>query len=93
MQAWVGLLIVVAAVASRPIEVRMWRAGRLSDRTLAVLLLGRSPVLIALFSLLIGGPPMVILFMVAISLVPGVFLYRWLLGIIQGQARELRKTE
>ncbi len=93
MQGWLTLLILVAAVASRPIEVRLWRAGRLSDRTLTVLLISRFPVVAALSTLVLGSSPLFILSVVAISAVPGVLLYRWALGLIEERGRELRKAE
>jgi hypothetical protein len=85
MQPWLVLLIIVAAVASRPIEVRLWRAGRLSDRTLTLLLLGRLPVVAALFVLLGGGLSLPIVFVIAISLLPSLVLYRLVLDLVRRQ--------
>jgi hypothetical protein len=45
----------VAAVMSRPIEARLWRAGRLSDRSATILLLGRFPVFCCLGALILGA--------------------------------------
>jgi hypothetical protein len=85
MQPWLVLLIIVAAVASRPIEVRLWRAGRLSDRTLTLLLLGRLPVVAGLFVLLGGGLSLPIVFVIAISLLPSLVLYRFVLDLVRWQ--------
>jgi len=80
------LLVVVAAVASRPIEVRVWRAGRLSDRTMTLLLFGRFPLVVASFTVLSGGSLLMTLLLVGISALPGLFLYRFMVGFIHDQA-------
>ena len=54
-QGFVFAIIAIAAIASRPIEARLWRAGRLSDRATAILFLGRFPVLCFLFGLMASG--------------------------------------
>jgi hypothetical protein len=79
MEPWLAILIIVAAVASRPIEVRLWRAGRLSDRTLTLLLVGRFPVVLGLYALLTGGLSLLTLFVIASSLLPSLLLYRFVL--------------
>lgn len=50
-------LLVFAIVATRPTEERRWRAGRLTDRMAAMLVVGRLPVL-ALGFVLITSPPL-----------------------------------
>jgi hypothetical protein len=85
MQPWVTLLVIVVAVASRPLEVRLWRAGRLSDRTVTLLLLGRFPLVVALFAVLSGGSLPMTLVLVAISVLPGLFLYRFVLTLTHDQ--------
>jgi hypothetical protein len=86
MDLWLVILIVAIAVASRPIEARLWRAGRLSDRKLTLLLVGRFPVLIGLVALLSGASLPVVVLVVAISLLSGVFLYRFALGLVQDRS-------
>jgi hypothetical protein len=83
-----GLLVVVvvlAAVISRPLEVRLWRAGRLSDRTTALLLLGRFPVLVFLFAVLVGGQPLFLLAVTALAMLPPLAFYRFTLGLLREQ--------
>ncbi len=91
MQAWLTLLILV--VTSRLIEVRQWRAGRLSDRAPTVPFLARFPVMVALSALVLGASPLFFLFVVAIALVPGALVYRWFMGIVEEQGRELGEVE
>lgn len=68
-------------------EVRLWRAGRLSDRALALLLLGRFPILVGLFAVLSGGPVALTVFVIAISLVPAAAFYPVALRFIREQGR------
>ena len=86
------VLIVIVAVASRPIELRAWRSGRISDRTLAALLLGRFPVLGAVFAFLIGGSLPVIGLVVIAAAIPAVVGYGFVLGMVQEQAAERKRA-
>jgi hypothetical protein len=83
MPAWLWVPILILAVASRPIEVRLWRAGRLSDRAVTVLLLTRFPLLVAIGAFATGGPLALDLLLIGGSLLPSLFLYRFLLGIVR----------
>jgi hypothetical protein len=83
MDLWLVILIVAIAVASRPIEARLWRAGRLSDRKVTMLLIGRFPLLVGLVAVLSGASLPVVLFAVGTSLLSGLFLYRFALGLAQ----------
>jgi len=69
MPIWLGLLIVLIAVASRPIEVRLWRAGRISDRTVTILVLGRLPIFVAIAAIATGGPTWLTAALIGVSLV------------------------
>jgi hypothetical protein len=77
------VLILILAVASRPIELRLWRAGRLSDRAVTVLVLARFPLVVAIASVATGGSLPLDLLLVGASLLPGAFLYRFLLGVVR----------
>jgi hypothetical protein len=81
------VVILVIAVASRPVEVRLWRAGRITDRTLTLLMLGRFPVLVALLAVLGGMSPGFTAVLVGLTALPGLLLYRWFLGLVREQAR------
>jgi hypothetical protein len=83
MDWWLVILIVAVALLSRPIESRLWRTGLLSDRKLTLLLVGRFPLLVGLVGLLAGASLPVVLLAVAISLLSGLFLYRFALGLVQ----------
>jgi hypothetical protein len=87
MQGVVFVLIVIAAVASRPIEARLWRAGRLSDRTTAILLLGRFPVLCFIFGLMAGASLPVLVGITAVAMLPLALFYRFTLDLLRDQKR------
>jgi hypothetical protein len=83
MPAWLTVLVLILAVASLHIEVRLWRAGRLSDRAVTVLVLARFPLLVAISAIATGGPLPLDLFLVGVSLLPSVVMYRFLLEIVR----------
>ena len=87
MQGVVVALVIAAAVASRPIEARLWRAGRLSDRTATIMLLGRFPVLCFLFGLITGASLAVVVGITAVALCPAALLYRFILGLLRDDKR------
>ena len=81
---WVAVVI-AAAVASRPIEARLWRSGRRSDRTTALLVLGRFPLLAFIFGLMSGGPILLVLALTALALLPTVVFYQPLGDLLRRQ--------
>jgi hypothetical protein len=83
MPAWLTVLVLILAVASLPIEARLWRAGRLSDRAVTVLVLARFPLLVAIAAIATGGPLPLDLLLVGVSLLPSVVMYRFLLEIVR----------
>ena len=87
--AWVAIVIFAACI-TRPIEVQLWRMGRLSDRVTALLLVSRFPVVAFLFGVILGGsiPRMVILTLIAA--LPMVFFYPVVLDFLRGEARRAR---
>jgi hypothetical protein len=78
-------LVIVAAVISRPVEARLWRAGKLSDRTTAILLLGRFPVMVFLFAVISGGASLLVLVVTALAGLPALAFYRFTLGLLREQ--------
>ena len=78
-------LVIVAAVISRPVEARLWRAGKLSDRTTAILLVGRFPVVVFLFAVIGGGAPLFVLAVTAMAALPALAFYRFTLGMLREQ--------
>jgi hypothetical protein len=86
MQGLLLALVLVGAVASRPIVIRVWRAGRLSDRSAAVLGVGRFPVLALVFGLILGLPPLLIAALTAIGVLSAVLFYRFALEVIREQS-------
>lgn len=80
-------LIIAAAVLSRPIESRLWRAGRLSDRALAALLVARFPIVFGLFALIRGMPAPLLLLIVAGTAGVAAVAHPFVLTAIEDQAR------
>ena len=92
MSVGAGVALMILLVASRPFEVRAWRAGRISDRTAAILILGRFP-LIGLLVGVFGGagiPATALLF--GLMCIPAVVLYGWALRRIQDAHADLLPT-
>ena len=75
MEVWLPIVVIVAALASRPIEVALWRIGRLSDRALALLLVGRFPLLVGLLSVMDNVALPLTILLVAIGVLPCVIAY------------------
>lgn len=87
MQGLLTVLVVAAALISRPIEARLWHAGRLSDRTTALLLVGRFPVLICLVAVIDGAAPLLVAGVALAGLVPAAVFYRFTLDLLREQPR------
>jgi hypothetical protein len=81
MDLWLVILVVVIALASRPLIGRLWRRGKLSDRSMSWILVGRFPVLVGLLAVISGASWQVIVFAVAISLLSGIVLYQFMRGL------------
>jgi hypothetical protein len=91
MQAALIAVVVVAAVISRPIEVRLWRAGRLSNRATAVLLLARFPLVVVLFALILGASAPIAIGLTILAMLPAVLFYRFALDLVRDQALEAHR--
>lgn len=85
MQGVLIALVIVAAVLSRPVEARLWRAGKLSDRTTAILLLGRFPAVVFSFAVIIGRAPLLVLAVTALAVIPPLLFYRFTFGLLHEQ--------
>jgi hypothetical protein len=86
MQGWLVALVIAAAVISRPIEMRLWRAGRISDRTLAIVGLARFPIVAFLFGLIVGASIPLLILITSVAIVPGLMFYRFMLDFIRHAA-------
>lgn len=85
---WVVIgLAIAAAVLSRPIVARLWRAGRISDRTAAILLLGRFPMMVLLFGLILRAPMWMVLGLIALATIPPVLFFGFTLDLLREQRR------
>lgn len=79
-------VVLLAFLVTRPLEIRLWEAGRISDRVGALLLVGRLPLFVALIAVVIGASPEVFLLVVAASAVGPVLLYRHVLRFLDDEA-------
>ena len=68
----IGILFLM--VITRPREERAWRAGRISDRTAAWLVVARLPFMAFAFGLIIGRSPVEILVLTGIGLLAAFIL-------------------
>ena len=85
-------IVILAAVISRPIEARLWRAGRISDRTTAILVVGRFPVVVCLFGLILGASLPILIGLTIMALLPAVVLYRPMLDMLRSQASDPQQS-
>ena len=92
IQSLLVVVLTAVGVLSLPIEGRLWRAGRISDRTMAILVVGRAPVGVFLFGLIQGYAAPLVLGTTALVTVPGVALYWVVLAGIREQALSRRRS-
>lgn len=76
MQGIAVLVLIVVAALSLPVEARLWRSGRLSDRAMSILLLGRLPVAVFLSGMIQGHAPVVTLAATVLVLIPAAHFHR-----------------
>jgi hypothetical protein len=83
---WVGALVVVlivVAVGARPLAVRLWLAGLISDRALFIASVARFPAIVLAFGLILRVPLPLLLLLTSLSLVPGLLFSRVVHDAIQ----------
>jgi hypothetical protein len=80
-------LLVFSLVATRLWEEGQWRRGRFSDRTAAILVVGRLPVLAFGFAVITGQPVVTVLVMTVIGLVMAAAAYPFVVGRLRRSAR------
>jgi len=83
---WVGALVVVlivVAVGARPVAVRLWLAGLISDRALFIASVARFPAIVLAFGLILRVPLPLLLLLTSLSLVPGLLFSRVVHDAIQ----------
>ena len=85
-----ALIVITLVVALRPVEVRLWRAGRLSDELLSALLAARFPVVVATFLVASGAPPDMILVAVLLAAAIGGLVYRAAVANARSRSRPAR---
>ena len=80
-------LLVFAMVVTRPFEESRWRSGRMSDRTSALLVVARLPILVLGFALITARTPEVTLLMVVIAGGVAALLF----PVVAGRLRRVRE--
>ncbi len=88
MQVLLVLLAIVAVLVSGRIEGRLWRAGRISQRTITILVLARLPILVFLIGLILGEPDPLLLPILALAVLPAALMYGIMLRLVWDQAQE-----
>jgi hypothetical protein len=68
--------IILTAVVIRPVAVRLWRAGLISDRALFVASVARFPALVLAFGFILRVPIPLLIMLTVVSLIPGLLLSR-----------------
>jgi len=61
------IVLLLLLVATRSLEERRWRAGRLSDRVATWLIVGRIPALALGFALIVGLAPLELVIVVGVA--------------------------
>ena len=93
MPGWLVAVLLVALLASRPIAARLWRAGRLSDRTATILVLGRFPTVGLITCLATGASPVLTIGLTAFCVLPMAVFYRFFMNLLAEQREERRKEQ
>jgi hypothetical protein len=68
-------LLVIALIGTRLLEERWWRAGRMTDRTAALLVVARLPVLVLGFGLIAARPAGETVLMTAVAAIVAGLVY------------------
>ena len=76
MGALLVTFIILTAVVIRPVAVRLWRAGLISDRALFVASVARFPTLVLAFGFILRVPIPLLIMLTVVSLIPGLLLSR-----------------
>ena len=80
---WLGVVLIGLLLVSQPIELRLWRAGRLSDRAVTMLLLAQFPMMVLIGIAATGPLDAGRLFTVAAVALPALIAYRWMLSFVR----------
>ena len=86
MQGPLVVLLIAVGALSLPIEARLWRRGLLSDRTMAISVVGRLPVLVFLYGMIQGFSWPFILGTTGLVVVPALALYPFTFDFVREQA-------
>jgi len=92
MSVGASVAMMILLVASRPFEVRAWRAGRISDRTATIFILVRFPLIGLVVGLFGGAGIPATALLVGLMCIPAVLLYGCALRRIQAAHADLLPT-
>ena len=91
MPWWFVVVVLIVFLASRPMAARLWRAGRLSDRTTTILVLGRMPALVLVVCVAQGAAPLLTAGLIAASLLPMAPFFRFAMNLLAEERAERQK--
>ena len=80
------LLILVAFLASRPLEIWLWRTGRIPDRVAALLLVGRLPLFVAVVAVVSTASWPATIAAISLAAIAPLVLYRRTLRFLDDEA-------
>ena len=90
MGALLVTFILLTAVVIRPVAVRLWRAGLISERALFVASVARFPTLVFVFGFILRVPMPLLILLSVLSLVPGFLLSRVVHDVTDEQLTDRR---
>jgi heme A synthase len=85
-------ILVFLLVATRPFEEGRWRDGRMSDRTSALLVVGRLPFLVGGFTVITGQDPIVVAGATLLAALVAALLYPTVVGRLRRLANRPGST-
>jgi hypothetical protein len=89
MPVWLVGILLIAYLAAPIVELRLWRAGRLSNRAVAVLLPARMPVVFGVSWLTWGVRIDTFVIVGLVMLIMSRLAYGWLLSDLRDRRNQL----
>ena len=89
----IGLLLVGLASFAPLIAGHFWRRGATSDRTLAMISVGRFPVFVLAIGIVMPAPLLLALAIAALALLPSALFYPTVLDMCRRQGAGMRRKD